>query len=77
MFSNNWYQSQNVYLVGKLAGKKGSRFEWEQWRKKESLGSRNLTTKTIMEDANGGLSVLERSIPIVGQKNKTTSDYEG
>ena len=46
-FSNNWYQSQKVYLVCKLTGKKGSRFEWEQWQKKESLGSINLTAKTI------------------------------
>ena len=44
---NNWYQSQNVYLVCKLAGKKGSWLEWEQWQKKESLGSINLTAKTI------------------------------
>ena len=30
-----------------------------------------------MEDANGGLSILEGYIPIVGRKRKTTSDYEG
>ena len=30
-----------------------------------------------MEDANGGLSVIEGSIPIVGWKNKTIGDYEG
>ena len=74
--SNNWYQSQKVYLVGKLAGKKGYWFEWEQWQKKESLGSRNLRAK-IMEDVNGGLYVLEESIPTVGWKNKTTDEYEG
>ena len=34
-------------MVGKLTGKKGSWFELEQWRKKESLGSRNLMAKTI------------------------------
>ena len=34
-------------MASKLAGKKGSWFEWEKWRKKESLGSKNLTTKTI------------------------------
>ena len=33
-------------MDGKLVGNKGSRFEWEQWRKKESLGSRNFTAKT-------------------------------
>ena len=47
LVSNNWYQSQKVYLVGKLVGKKGSWFKWEQWEKKESLGLINLTTKTI------------------------------
>ena len=31
----------------------------------------------IIEDENGGLSVPEGSIPIVGWKNKTTNDYEG
>ena len=46
-FSNNWYQSQKVYLVCKLARKKGSWFKWKQWWKKESLGSRNLMDKTI------------------------------
>ena len=30
-----------VYLDGKLVGKKGSWFKWEQWQKNESLGSRN------------------------------------
>ena len=44
-----------VYLVDKLAGKEGSWFKWEQWRKMESLGLRNLTT--IMEDENEGLSI--------------------
>ena len=30
-----------------------------------------------MEDANGGLSVPEGSVPSVGQKRKTTGSYEG
>ena len=30
-----------------------------------------------MEDANGGLFVLEGSIPIVGRKNNTIDDYKG
>ena len=34
-------------MAGKLAGKKGCWFEWEKWKKKENLGSRNLTAKTI------------------------------
>ena len=46
LFSNNWYQSQKVYLVGKLVGKKGSWFKWEKLKRKEILGSRNLTAKT-------------------------------
>ena len=29
-----------------------------------------------MEDANGGLSILEGSIPTIGRKNKTVRDYE-
>ena len=33
-------------MLDKLAIKKGSWFEWEQWRKMVSLGSRNLTAKT-------------------------------
>jgi len=35
-----------VYLDDKIAGKKGSSFEWEQWWKMISLGLRNLTDKT-------------------------------
>ena len=46
-FSNNWYQSQKVYLAGKLTGKKGSWFDWEEWQKREILELINLTTKTI------------------------------
>ena len=30
-----------------------------------------------MEDAHGGLYVLEGSVPTVGRKIKTTVDYEG
>ena len=30
-----------------------------------------------MEDANGGLYVLEGFVPAVGQKSKTTGGYEG
>ena len=30
-----------------------------------------------MEDANGGLSVLEGFVPVVGQKIKTAGGYEG
>ena len=30
-----------------------------------------------MEDANGGLSVPERSVPAVGRKSKIASGYEG
>ena len=30
-----------------------------------------------MEDANGGLSIPEGSIPTIGRKNKTVNDYEG
>ena len=30
-----------------------------------------------MEDANGGLSILEGSVPTVGRKRKIVSDYEG
>ena len=30
-----------------------------------------------MEDANGGLSVIEGSIPTVGRKNKIVEDYDG
>ena len=45
-FSNNWFQNQKVYLAGKLKGMKSSSFKWEQSRKKESLGLRNLTVKT-------------------------------
>ena len=78
MFSNNWYQSQKVYLAGKLAGNKGSWFEWEQWKKKECLGSINLMVKTaVMEYANGGLFVPGGSVPAIGRKSKKVIGYEG
>ena len=65
-------------MDGKLTRKKGSWFEWEQWQKRESIGSRNLRPKlSVMEDANGGLSVPKGSIPSIGRKRKTISGYEG
>ena len=65
-------------MASKLVGKKGSWFTWEKWKKKENLGLINLMEKLpVMEDENGGLSIPKGSIPTVGQKNKTTNDYEG
>jgi hypothetical protein len=65
-------------LVDKLVGKEGSWFEWEQWWKKESLGSRSLMDQNYqaMEDANGGLSISEEYFPTIGWNNKEVDDYE-
>ena len=64
-------------MADKLAGKKGSWFEWEQWRKMVSLGSRNLTAKIpTVEDADGRLSVSERSVPTIEQKNKEAGGHD-
>ena len=42
------------------------KFRVEQFRQKLS----------VMEDANGGLSVPERSVLVVGRKSKTAGGYE-
>ena len=71
-FYNNWYQIQKVYLVGKLIGKRGSWFQWEQWKKKEILGSIISTTKTTIYGRCKWRTIYtKRIIPIVGWKNKT------
>ena len=64
-------------MADKLAGKKGSWFEWEQWQKMVNLGSRNLMAKTsIVEDADGRLSISERSVAAIEKKKKEAGGHD-
>ena len=64
-------------MANKLTGEKGSWFEWEQWKKMVSLGLRNLTPKLlVVEDADGRLSISEKSVPTIEWKDKEADEYE-
>ena len=64
-------------MVGKLVGKSGFLVRVGAMAEEGNFRVEKFKKLSVMEDANGGVSVPEGSVPSIGWKRKIVGGYEG